>query len=188
MTGNLHLGVLEGSLRRASLSRAVARSVAGLLPDGLSAELLPNPGTLPHFDQDVLDAGMPASVTALVQALSRCDALLIVTPEYNWSVPGALKNAIDWVSRVQPGPLEGKPVAIWSVSPGLLGGARVHESLRHVLHSQDMRIMAKPEVQVAQAKAKVDVEAGRITDAQTEAFLRGHLDQFARYCGVRVAA
>ena len=181
MTGKRHLGIWEGSLRRASLSRAAARAVAGLAPEGFSVETLPNPGTLPLFDQDVMDQGLPESVATLLAAVTRCDAILIVTPEYNWSVPGALKNAIDWVSRAQPVPLAGKPVAIWSVSPGLLGGARVHESLRHVLHSQDMRIMAKPEVQIAQARAKLDVEAGRITDPQTEAFLRGHLEQFLRY-------
>ncbi len=187
MTGKTHLGVLEGSLRQASLSRAAARAVAGLAPEDFSVETLPNPGTLPLFNQDVMDAGMPESVSALLLALSRCNALLIVTPEYNWSVPGALKNAFDWVSRVQPGPLADKPVAIWSVSPGLLGGARVHESLRHILHSQDMRIMAKPEVQIAQAQTKIDVAAGRITDAGAEAFLRRQLAFFARFCHSMVA-
>lgn len=182
MTNKTHLGVLEGSLRKASLSRAAARAVAGLAPEGFSVEMMPNPGTLPLFDQDILDAGMPDSVTTMLAAMKRCDAMLIVTPEYNWSIPGALKNAIDWVSRVQPVPLAHKPVTIWSVSPGLLGGARVHESLRHVLHSQEMRIMAKPEVQIAQAKIKLDIEAGRVTQSETESFLRGHLDQFLHYC------
>ena len=153
-----------------------------MAPEGMVATILPNPGTLPIFDQDVMDAGMPAAVTALVEAVQGCDALLIVTPEYNWSVPGGLKNAIDWLSRINPNPLAAMPVAIWSVSPGLLGGARVHESLRQVLHSQDMRIMAKPEVQVAQAKARVDVEAGAVTAAETAAFLTAHLRGFDAFC------
>lgn len=169
------LGVLEGSLRKASLSRAVARSATDLAPEGLDVVLMPNPGTLPLFNQDVLDEGMPAAVSALADALAGIDALLIVTPEYNWSIPGGLKNAIDWVSRLKPNPLEGMPVAIWSVSPGILGGARVHESLRHVLHSQDMVIMAKPEVQVAGARSKVDVAAGTVTDQVTRDFLSAHL-------------
>jgi len=172
------LGVLEGSLRKASLSRAVARSAAGLAPEDLDVVMIPNPGTLPLFNQDVLDEGMPESVTALADALAKVDGLLIVTPEYNWSIPGGLKNAIDWLSRLNPNPLEGKPVAIWSVSPGMLGGARVHESLRHVLHSQDMAIMAKPEVQVAGAKSKVDVAAGTVTDETTRGFLGAHLARF----------
>lgn len=182
MTGMTRLGVLEGSLRKASLSRAAARAVEGLAPAGLQTEMLPNPGTLPLFDQDLFDAGLPAPVSALLDAVKRCDAVLIVTPEYNWSVPGALKNALDWVSRVQPMPLANKPVAIWSVSPGLLGGARVHESLRQVLHSLDMRIMAKPEVQIAQARLKLDIDAGRVTQPEAEAFLRSHLDQLERFC------
>ncbi|MBF9043761.1 hypothetical protein HKCCE4037_10510 [Rhodobacterales bacterium HKCCE4037] len=176
------LGILEGSLRQASLSRAVARAAAGLMPDGLAAVALPNPGTLPLFNQDVLDEAMPDSVQTMIAAVAAVDAILIVTPEYNWSVPGGLKNAIDWLSRVNPNPLAHKPVAIWSVSPGLLGGARVHESLRHTLHSQDMIIMAKPEVQLAGAKGKVDVGTSVITNADTEAFLRAHLSAFATFC------
>lgn len=176
------LGILEGSLRRASLSRAVARAAAGLVPDGVDPVALPNPGTLPLFNQDVLDEGMPDSVADMVSAVEGVDAILIVTPEYNWSIPGGLKNAIDWLSRVSPNPMARKPTAIWSVSPGLLGGARLHESLRQTLHSQDSLIMAKPEVQIAGAKGKVDVEAGAITHADTEAFLRGHLSTFAAFC------
>jgi chromate reductase len=176
------LGILEGSLRRASLSRAAGRAAAGLLSDGMEAVALPNPGSLPIFNQDLLDEGMPAAVSAFIDAAAGVDALLIVTPEYNWSIPGGLKNAIDWLSRANPNPLAHKPVTIWSVSPGLLGGARVHESLRHTLLSQDMIIMAKPEVQIAGAKGKLDVDAGRITNADTEAFLRGQLSAFGVFC------
>ena len=173
------IGILEGSLRRGSLSRAAGRAVPGLLPPDACAVALPSPGTLPHFDQDLLDAGIPAPVAALAAALGRIDALLVVTPEYNWSVPGALKNAIDWISRIDPNPLADMPAAVWSVSPGMLGGARVHEGLRHILLSQEMRVMAKPEVQIAQARTRIDVAAGAITDPQTEAFLRDHLARVA---------
>lgn len=183
MTGStIRLGILEGSLRKASLSRAVGRAAADLVPAGMTPVALPNPGTLPLFNQDILDEGMPDSVTALVAAVGGVDAILIVTPEYNWSIPGGLKNAIDWISRVNPNPMSRKPTTIWSVSPGLLGGARVHEGLRQTLHCQDVLIMAKPEVQVAGAKTKVDVEAGRITNADTEAFLRNHLVDFLTFC------
>ncbi len=176
------LGILEGSVRRASLSRAAGRAAAGLLPEGMEAVALPNPGSLPIFNQDLLDEGMPDTVATMIEAMAAADALLIVTPEYNWSIPGGLKNAIDWLSRANPNPLAQKPVTIWSVSPGLLGGARVHEGLRHTLLSQDMIIMAKPEVQIAGAKGKIDVEAGHITNADTEAFLRGHLSAFGTFC------
>lgn len=178
----IRLGILEGSLRAASLSRAAARAVPGLAPEGITCISLPNPGTLPLFDQDVMDAGLPDAVADMIEAAQGIDALLIVTPEYNWSVPGGLKNALDWLSRPKVLPLAAKPAAIWSVSPGILGGARLHESLRQVLHSLDMRIMAKPEVQIAGAKARIDVEAGRITDPATEAHLRDHLSAFKAYC------
>lgn len=182
MGASLNLGVLEGSLRQASLSRAAGRAAAGLAPEGMSVAHLPNPGTIPLYDQDVMDAGMPEAVATMIEAVKACDAVLVVTPEYNWSVPGALKNAIDWMSRVQPMPLAGKPVAIWSVSPGLLGGARVHESLRQVLHSQGALIMAKPEVQIAGAKTKLDVEASTVTDEAAAEFLRAHLREFDAFC------
>jgi chromate reductase, NAD(P)H dehydrogenase (quinone) len=172
------IGVLEGSLRKASLSRAVARSASALAPSGMEISILPSTETLPHFNQDILDEGVPASVAELAAV----DALLVVTPEYNWSIPGTLKNAIDWLSRLDPLPLAAMPVAIWTVSPGLLGGARVHESLRQTLHSQDMRIMAKPEIQIAGAKGKVDVEAGVITHDDTAAFLSKHLVAFDAFC------
>lgn len=172
------LGILEGSLRKASLSRAVAGNVARLAPEGVSVVALPTTETLPHFNQDLLDAGLPEEVASYGAAFAQLDSLLIVTPEYNWSMPGTLKNAIDWLSRLSPNPLDGMPVAIWSVSPGLLGGARVHEGLRHVLMSQGMQIMAKPEVQVALAKSKLDMESGQIINDDTAAFLRGHLAAF----------
>lgn len=182
------LGILEGSLRTASLSRAVARAATDLAPEGVSCVVLPNPGTLPLFNQDVLDAGLPDSAASMIEAVAGVDALLIVTPEYNWSVPGSLKNAIDWISRAKPDPIARKPVTIWSVSPGMLGGARVHESLRQVLHCMDMQIMAKPEVQISGAKGKVDVETSRITNADTEAFLRSHLADFKNFCSTWGAA
>lgn len=175
------IGILEGSLRKGSLSRAYGRNASTLAPDGASVVQLPSTEDLPHFNQDVLDAGMPGTVDAFSRAVAELDALLIVTPEYNWSVPGTLKNAIDWLSRFKPNPLEGLPVAIWTVSPGLLGGARVHEGLRHILHSQGMQIMAKPEVQIAGAKGKIDLETDTITNEDTAKFLSGHLQTFCDF-------
>ncbi|CAH1651601.1 NADPH-dependent FMN reductase [Chelatococcus asaccharovorans] len=180
------IAILEGSLRKASLSRVVARAAAGLSPAGLEFIVLPNPGTLPHYDQDVMAAGVPAAVEAMARPLSRADALLIVTPEYNWSIPGALKNAIDWLSRLSPNPLEGKPAAIWSVSPGLLGGARAHGPIRHVLHSQDMRVMAKPEVQIGAAREKIDIVSGTISDETSRSFLTAHLTRFRDFIAASV--
>lgn len=180
------IGIICGSLRTRSLSGAAAKAAAGLVPAGVEAVQLPSFGDLPLYNQDIQDQGMPASVAAYAKAVAQVDAVLFVTPEYNWSIPGGLKNAIDWLSRISPHPLEGKPAAIWSVSPGQLGGARVHEGMRHVLHSQGMVIMAKPEVQIAGAMARLDVETGEITDVETKAFLTDHLARFSGFRGARL--
>lgn len=181
--GIFRIGILQGSGRKRSLSSTVARAALGFTPEGIMIEFLPHPATLPHYDQDLLDEGVPAPVAALATATRACDALLIVTPEYNWSFPGTLKNAIDWLSRLAPHPLEGRPVAIWSVSSGALGGARAHAGLRQVLHSQGMPIMAKPEVQISAAMDKLDIDADRIVHTATEAFLRDHLHRLRTFCG-----
>lgn len=178
----MRIGILEGSLRKASLSRAFGRAAIELAPTDTNISHLPSTETLPLYNQDVQDAGMPESVTAMANAIEEVDALLFVTPEYNWSVPGSLKNAIDWLSRIKPHPLDGKPAAIWTASPGLLGGARVHEPLRHILHSQGMHIMAKPEVQIGGAKGKIDMETDTITNEDTAAFLRDHLKTYENFC------
>lgn len=177
----MKVGVMEGSLRKESLSRAFARNVGVLAPPEVNIVEMPSTEELPHFNQDVMDAGIPKSVEAFGAAYGDIDALLIVTPEYNWSVPGTLKNAIDWLSRLKPLPLENKPVAIWTASPGLLGGARVHESLRQILHSQGMIVMAKPEVQIAGAKGKIDTETNKILNKDTATFLKAHLKTFAEF-------
>lgn len=175
------IGIICGSLRAAALSGAAAKAAAGLFPEDVDAVVLPSFGALPLYNQDIQDAGMPEVVTAYAAAVAEVDAVLFVTPEYNWSIPGGLKNAIDWLSRLNPHPLDGKPAAIWSVSPGLLGGARVHEGLRHVLHSQGMLIMSKPEVQIAGAKGKLDVAAGTVIHEDTKTFLTAHLASFSNF-------
>jgi chromate reductase len=179
------IGIICGSLREQALSGAAARAAAGLMPDGVQPVALPSFGDLPLYNQDIQDKGMPEPVQAYGDAVAAVDAVLFVTPEYNWSIPGGLKNAIDWLSRLSPHPLDGKPAAIWTVSPGLLGGARVHEGLRHVLHSQGMVIMAKPEVQIAGAKGKLDVDQGAVTQDDTRAFLTSQLSTFAQFCAAR---
>lgn len=179
------VGIICGSLREQALSGAAARAALSLMPEGVEGVMLPSFGDLPIYNQDIQDKGMPDTVLAYGAAVADVDAVLFVTPEYNWSIPGGLKNAIDWLSRLSPLPLDGKPAAIWTVSPGLLGGARVHEGLRHVLHSQNMVIMAKPEVQIAGARGKLDVEQGAITNDDTRAFLSSQLSTFAKFCAVR---
>src|SRR6056300_1825440 len=125
----LKIGIIEGSLRTASFSRAIGRNATRLAPNDMAIHHLPSTDSMPHYNQDIMDEGAPDSVLKFGSAIDELNGILFVTPEYNWSLPGTLKNAIDWISRLKPNPLEGMPAAIWSIAPGKLGGARLHESM-----------------------------------------------------------
>jgi len=177
----IRLGVLAGSLRRASFTAALARSLPGLAPQGTEIVPLPSIGDLPLFNQDILDHGVPGALSELAGEIRAAGGVIIVSPEYNWSIPGVLKNALDWLSRLNPGPMEGKPVTLFTASPGLLGGARAQAPIRNVLHSLDCRILAKPEVQIAQVRTRVSVETDTITDTATADFIRERLEAFSAF-------
>jgi chromate reductase len=164
--------VLLGSLRAASVNRIIANALPGLAPEGVAIEQLGSIGDIPHFDQDLLETGVPEAVATMAAAILAADGVIIVTPEYNYSVPGALKNAVDWLSRMQPQPFAHKPVAIQTASPGMIGGARAQYHLRQSLVFLDAVALNKPEVMIGQALAKVDVATGSIVDDATTAFIR----------------
>jgi chromate reductase len=121
-------------------------------------------------------------VLQLVEKLRQADAFIIGTPEYNYSIPGTLKNAIDWFSRIHPQPFRAKPVGIVGASMGHLGTARAQYHLRQVFVYLDGRVMNVPEVMVGAAHTKFDSE-GRLTDAATEEFLKKWLATFVAFCG-----
>ncbi len=126
--------VLVGSLRAASVNRQLAELAAESAPDGISLTVYPSLGELPFYDEDVENAGAPAAVTDLWAAAAVADATLVVTPEYNGSTPGVLKNAIDWLSRPpHNGPLKGKPLAVIGAALGRYGGAWAHDETRKSL-------------------------------------------------------
>ncbi|KAF0254592.1 NADPH-dependent FMN reductase [Pseudomonas putida] len=175
----LHFVVLLGSLRKGSLNRVVAHSLPSLAPEGVTIQQLGSVGDFPHYDADLQAEGMPAAVIAMAEAIAASDGVIIVTPEYNYSVPGALKNALDWLSRTQPQPFAGKPVAIQTASPGAIGGARAQYHLRQILVFFDAHILNKPEVMVGQAMAKIDADAGVISDAGTADFIKTQLAALA---------
>jgi chromate reductase, NAD(P)H dehydrogenase (quinone) len=163
----LQFVVLPGSLRRHSYSRAIADTLDELAPDDVGVEVLGMAGDLPLYNQDLEDLGFPVAVARMATDIARADALVIVTPEYNHSMPGGLKNALDWLSRLPEHPLDGKPVAIQTASPGPLGGARAHEQLRQVLAAVNALVLNKPEVIVTLVAAKVDPHAGVLRDVET---------------------
>jgi chromate reductase len=167
------LGV-AGSLRRGSYNRALLRAAQELLPEGMTLELF-DLRDIPPYDMDVEQQGLPTPVVAWKEAIRRADALLIATPEHNWSVPGVLKNAIDWASR-PPGDnvFQGKPVAIMGASTGLYGTVRAQLHLRQVLASVDAYVLNRPQVLVARAQDKFDAE-GQLIDEPTRALVRNLL-------------
>ena len=125
---------------------------------------------IPVYNEDVRAAGIPAPVQALREEIAAADAVLIATPEYNYSVPGVLKNAIDWASRPPDQPFERKPVAIMGASPGRLGTARAQYHLRQCFVFLDSLVLNRPEVMVAGARNLFD-DDGRLTDEPTREFI-----------------
>ena len=125
---------------------------------------------IPLYHQDKRDENVPAAVTKFAEQARAADALLFTTPEYNYSMSGVLKNAIDWVSREQPQPFAGKPAAIMSASMSLLGGLGAQYDLRRAIVFLDMHCLNKPEVMIASAQERFDAE-GRLTEERTLGFI-----------------
>jgi chromate reductase len=158
-----------GSLRKGSYNRALLRAAGELLPEHTTLESFDLEG-IPPFNQDQ-EGTPPDRVRELKGKIRAADSILIVTPEYNYSIPGVLKNAIDWASRPYgDNSLGGKPVAIMSASTGMLGGARAQYHLRQSFVFLDMHPVNRPEVFVTFAGQKFDQE-GRLIDEQTRKFI-----------------
>ena len=122
---------LVASLRSASVNRQLAKLAADTAPDGVSVTVYDGLGDLPHYNEDIDNADVPASVTELRTAAADADAALVVTPEYNGSIPGVLKNAIDWLSRpFGDGALKDKPLAVVGAALGQYGGVWAHDETR----------------------------------------------------------
>jgi chromate reductase len=160
---NIKILGIAGSLRKGSFNRMALKAAQGLVPAGAMLETLDLPD-LPGFNQDN-EKTPPAAVTELKAKIRAADAILLVTPEYNYSVPGVLKNAIDWAARPYgDSAWKGKPVAIMGASVGVLGTARAQYHLRQVLVFLDMPAVSQPEVMIAGAASKFDAN-GNLTDA-----------------------
>jgi len=168
-----------GSLRKGSYNKALLRAAAELVPENATLEIFDLEG-IPPFNQD-LEAAMPERVKEFKSKIKSADAILIVTPEHNYSIPGVLKNAIDWASRPSgDNSFEGKPVAVMSASTGMLGGARAQYHLRQVFVFLDMHPINKPEVLVTFANQKFD-QNGTLTDEKTKELTKTLLDKLAAW-------
>ena len=162
-----------GSLRAGSYNRAALRAAIELKPPGMMIETA-DIGAFPLYNEDVRAQGFPPSVEKLRLQIAAADALLFVTPEYNYSMSGVLKNAIDWASRPPDQPFAGKPVAIMGAAAGMAGSARAQYDLRRSCVYLDMHPLNKPEVQIGHAQTKFD-SSGRLTDDAARGFIRDML-------------
>ena len=174
--------VICGSLRKGSYNAALARMLPALVPAGMSLRTAPSFAKLPIYDHDIQTAsGFPAEVNAWADAIRSADALIIVTPEYNWSIPGGLKNAIDWVSRMKDQPFKDKPVALQSAAGGILGGSRAQYHLRQCLTSVDAILFGRPEVIVTFAPQKFDEKTLELKDPTAIDLIKQQLAGFEKF-------
>jgi chromate reductase len=151
-----------GSLRTGSYNRMLLRAAEELAPEGVSFSTV-DIGGLPLYNEDIRAQGFPPAVEEIRSQVRAAHALVFVTPEYNYSIPGVLKNAIDWASRPPDQPFNGKPAAIMGASPSMLGSARAQYHLRQVCVYLNILPINQPEVFVAAANRKFDAD-GRLSD------------------------
>ena len=164
MSEPIKLVAFCGSLRKASFNHMALNAFIERVPAGVSVETI-EIGDWPLYNADIQATGFPDKVQAAQKAMLAADGVVFATPEYNYSVSGVLKNAIDWLSRMTPQPFAAKPIAIMGATMGLLGTARAQYHLRQMMVFLDGRPVNKPEVMIAQAQNKfVD---GKLTDEAT---------------------
>lgn len=161
---------IPGSLRAKSYNRALLEAAREVAPQGVEIEIL-DLASVPLYDGDVEAEGDPEAVRDLKERIRNADALLIATPEYNASIPGVLKNAIDWASRPPQSALRHKPIAIMGAAPGNFGTIRAQTALRQILAHTDSYVLHKPEVLVFKAGEKFDAD-GVLQDEDTREWVR----------------
>ena len=173
-----------GSLRKGSYNMAALRTAIAQKPPGMTIEVA-DISQIPLYNEDVRQQGFPPPVETLRHQIAAADALLFACPEYNYSMSGVLKNAIDWASRPPDQPFAGKPVAIMGAAAGMAGSGRAQYDLRRSCVFLDMHPLNKPEVLIGQAQTKFDAE-GRLTDEVGRGLIRDllvALEQWTRLIG-----
>jgi chromate reductase len=176
---NMHIQLtgISGSLRKGSYNTALLHTAAALLPEDVSMEIF-DIGDIPLYNADLdMPAAKqrPARVQAFRDLLARTDGLLICSPEYNYAIPGLLKNAIDWASRGEDSPLVEKPVAVMGATIGMWGTVRMQMDFHNIFLYLNMKPVYKPEVLIAQAKNKFD-DKGNLTDNTSRELVRKKLE------------
>lgn len=178
----IHIAAFAGSLRQASFNRRLLEIAATLLPENTTMNIL-DLAPLPLFNEELEQDGFSAAIQEFRKGLFNADAILIATPEYNASIPGILKNAIDWASRGenrQPGPLNGKPLAIIGAG-GRSGTMRAQNHLRQITSHLNMYTINKPEVLVAMTPTQVFDPSGNLTDETAVKLIAQLLNNLVAY-------
>jgi chromate reductase len=179
MDKQIRVLAFAGSLRAGSFNKALIRAAVKVTPPNMTLEVFDLEG-IPPYNAD-LESNPPPRVVDFKEKIRQAEALLIATPEYNYSMPGVLKNAIDWASRPAAGnPLEGKPVAVMSASTSRFGGARAQYHLRQTFVFLNMHPINKPEVMLSDATHNVN-EDGMVTNEQTIRLIHQLLEALAEW-------
>ena len=178
MAEEVVLAGIAGSLRRGSFNAALLREAQALAPADVRLGIV-DLAELPLYNRDLEDDGLLAPVEEFRRALAAADGLVVATPEYNYSIPGVLKNAIDWASRPPDSPLDGKPMAIMGAG-GRFGTVRAQMHLREIALHNSMRVMIDPEVFVAGAWGAFD-DQGRLTDERLRERVRQLMTAFGEF-------
>ena len=178
MADEVVLAGIAGSLRRGSFNAALLREAQALAPADTRLDIV-DLAELPMYNRDLEDDGVPTPVEQFRRALAAADGLVVATPEYNYSIPGVLKNAIDWASRPPDSPLDGKPMAIMGAG-GRFGTVRAQMHLREIALHNSMRVMIDPEVFVPGAWSAFD-DQGRLTDERLRERVRQLMEAFREF-------
>ena len=182
MDAQINVLGIAGSLRKGSLNRALLRAAGRLSPGHLTIRVFDGLDAVPLFNEDIEGPPekVPAGVKAMHEAVANCDGILFATPEYNQSMSGVLKNAIDWISRAVPNCLGGKPVAIMGATAGMWGTRLAQAALRQTLHACGTLVMPTPAIYIAGA-ANILAPDGVVEDAQVRADLANFLESYCRW-------
>ena len=178
----LNVITICGSLRKGSYNASLARTLPSLAPEGMTITPAPAWDKMPIYNHDIqAGTGFPADAEAWAAAIRAADGVIIVSPEYNWSIPGGLKNAIDWVSRLKDVPFKEKPVALQSCAGGPLGGARMQYQMRQCLTTLEAFLFGKPEIFVTFSAKKFDEKTLALTDQPTIDIVKQQLAGFEKF-------
>jgi len=182
MKDNFHFVVVSGSLRKKSFNTMVLKELQKLAPANIVIEQVWI-NDVPMYNFDLHEKFLPESVEEISTAIKTADAVIIVTPEYNYSIPGVLKNIIDFLSKHPLEPFDKKAVGIISASPSLLGGVRAQYHLRQILVAINAMVMNVPEVVITEVNKKFD-ENGNLTDEKTKEFLKKFVEALAVHSSI----